>query len=124
MVIIRDGKEKRIKVTIDELKDEKKTFLTTKELGMNVQDITPEIAQSLGLETSDGVLVADVEMGSVAENAGILRGDVIVQVNRHDIENIDAYKAVMDTVQKGDTILFLIKRGSSTIYVALKMEKE
>ncbi|MFV1951515.1 MAG: DegQ family serine endoprotease [Nitrospinota bacterium] len=124
VVIIRNGKQKRVKATIAELKDEKKTLLSTRKLGMNVQDITPEIAQSLGLEESDGVLVANVEAGSAAENAGILRGDVIVQVNRQDIKNITDYKKIMDKGREGDTILFLIKRGSSTIYVALKMEEE
>lgn len=124
VVIIRNGTEKRVKVAIAELKDEKKILLSTRKLGMNVQDITPEIAQSLGLEESDGVLVANVEAGSAAENAGILRGDVIVQVNRHDIKNINDYKETMDKAREGDTILFLIKRGNSTIYVALKMEEE
>ncbi|MBI5183322.1 MAG: Do family serine endopeptidase [Nitrospinae bacterium] len=127
MVIIREGQKKRMKVTIAELKDEgekKKILLSTNKLGMNVQEITPEISQGLGLENNNGVLVTDVEVGSPADEGGILRGDVIIQVNRQDIKDINNYRDAMDKVKEGDTILFLIKRGSSTIYVTAKMEKE
>jgi serine protease Do len=55
-------------------------------LGVMIQDLTEELAESLGLEDTDGVLVSDVVSGAPAEKAGLQRGDVIVQVNGEDVE--------------------------------------
>lgn len=56
-----------------------------KRLGIAIQNITPDIAQTLSLKDSNGILVAQVEPGSPAENAGLQRGDIIREVNRKPI---------------------------------------
>jgi serine protease Do len=56
-------------------------------LGVTIQDITPELAKSFGFKSSEGALVSSVAKGSPAENAGMLRGDVILRFNGKEISN-------------------------------------
>lgn len=124
-LILRDGKEMTLKVKIGEMKEEKEAGVVEKsqnELGMQVQDITPEIASSLSLEDTAGVIVSEVEPDSSAANAGIARGDIIKEVNRVPIKNLSDYKRALKTV-KGKSVLILLKRGDSTLFVTLKVKE-
>lgn len=123
VIVIRDGKRKVIKTTIDKLEDTGVPVSTNIEkMGLRVQDITPDLKQSLDLDSQDGVLVADVIFDSPASAAGIRRGDVIAEINREKINNLHDFQEKMGKVDTEDTLLFLIKRGGSTIYIAVKMK--
>jgi serine protease Do len=63
-----------------------------------------------------------VKQGSVTENAGIARGDIITQINTTSIENSKMYLKAVSTLKKGDIVRFLIKRGESTLFVAMKVD--
>jgi serine protease Do len=56
-------------------------------LGVRIQELTPALAQSLHIDTTEGVLVADVSKGSPAAKAGLKRGDVIVSFNGHAVQS-------------------------------------
>ncbi len=119
--VVREGAKKIISVTIEVLKDAEEQVASLGDpLGLQVQDITPELAQSLDLEDSEGVLVADVQAGEAGGEAGVRRGDVISEVNRKPIKNIADYKMVTSKIKKGGTVLLLVKRSGSTIYIAVK----
>ena len=90
-------------------------------LGLQVQDITEELAKNLKLEGSEGVLVSDVTAGNAASEAGIRRGDVISEMNRSTVKDMRDYQNLLASVEKGSSVLFLIKRGGSTIYIAVKV---
>ena len=85
-----------------------------------MQTLTPEIAENLGLEETKGVVVSAVESGSAADEAGIRRGDVILEVNRQAVEDAEGYKSALKKVEKGKNVLFLVRRGENTIFLALK----
>ena len=91
-------------------------------LGMQGQDITPGLAQSLNLDSEEGVLVSDVTAGLSAAEAGIRRGDVITEIDRKPISNMVEYKRSLGTIKKGRTVLFLVRRSGSTIYIAVKIK--
>lgn len=124
--VIRNGSKRTLSVTIAVLKDEEVKVAALDPLGIQVQDITPELAQTLKLESSEGVLVADVTPGESGAEAGIRRGDVINQVginsatNTQPVKNQADYDRILSTVKEGDTILFLVNRGGTTIYIAIK----
>ena len=121
--VIRDGSRKVLRITIEVLKDTKETVVAKADpLGLQVQDITEELAQSLKLEGVDGVLVSDVVAGNAASEAGIRRGDVISEMNRVPVKNLQDYNNLLANVEKGSSVLFLVKRGGSTIYIAVKVE--
>jgi serine protease Do len=122
MKVLRDKKELQLTVSVGELKDEEVVASAPEkgELGMTVQRLTPQIAESLGLEKAEGVVVSAVDPGSAADEAGIRRGDVILEVDRKPIRNIDEYKKSLAGVRKGKGVLLLVRRGESTLFLALK----
>jgi serine protease Do len=89
-------------------------------MGLTVQRLTPQIAESLGLEKAEGIVVSAVEPGSAADEAGIRRGDVIVEIDRKPIRNLEEYKKSIGTIRKGKGVLFLVRRGESTLFLALR----
>ena len=58
-------------------------------LGVLIQKVTPEIAESLGLEHARGALVADVVANGPAAAAGVKVGDVIVEFDGHPVERVE-----------------------------------
>jgi serine protease Do len=120
--VIRDGKKKVLDVTIAILKDEKIKVAALNPIGIQVQDITPDIAQSLKLGNVEGVLVSDVTPGEPGGEAGLKRGDIISEVNRNKVQNTGDYNRVASKLKSGDTALMLVKRGGTTIYIAVKLK--
>jgi serine protease Do len=125
--VIRNGKPQTMTVKIGELRDEEVQVAGggTSELGMTVQNLTPDIAESLGIDPkTKGVVVAGIEPGSPADEAGLKRGDVVLEVNRESVENEVEYKKAVKKVEQGKTALLLVRRGDNTIFMALKAPKE
>jgi serine protease Do len=125
MKVLRDKKEVVLNVAVGELKDEEVVASAPEkgELGLTVQRLTPQMAESLGLDKTEGVVVTAVEPGSVADEAGIRRGDVIMEVDRKGIRNLDDYKKAVAGIRKGRGVLFLVRRGDSTLFLALKPQQ-
>jgi serine protease Do len=86
--------------------------------GFAVQDLNPEIAQQLGLDTDEGVLITSIKPGSPADDAQLRRGDVILEVDRSAIGDVGDLRTQLDAADEG--ALFLIRRGDSTIFVPIK----
>jgi serine protease Do len=87
--------------------------------GMAVQEITPELARGLGLNPDEGgVVIASVQPGSPAGEAGLQSGDVIKEVNRQKIKGLRDYNQGLE--KTGQSLLLLIKRGSGRIFVVLQ----
>ncbi|MBI1998016.1 MAG: DegQ family serine endoprotease [Deltaproteobacteria bacterium] len=125
MKVLRDKKEISLTVSVGELKDEEVVASAPEkgELGLTVQRLTPQMAESLGLDRTEGVVVSAVEPGSAADEAGIRRGDVIMEVDRKAIRNLDEYKKAVAGIRKGRGVLFLVRRGDSTLFLALKPQR-
>jgi serine protease Do len=122
--VIRDKKTETLNVTISELKDEEVAAGGSQEeegFGLTVQNLTPDIAESLGISSDvKGVVVAGVEPGSSADDAGLRRGDVILEVNREAVKDVGAYRKALKAAGKGKNVLFLVRRGDNSIFLALK----
>ena len=89
--------------------------------GMEVQALTPDIAQQLGLpQGSAGVVVSEVEVSSPAAVAGVHSGDVIVEINRTPMRTVGDYKRVVAKLGKKDNILLLINRRGGKLFIAIK----
>ncbi|MFQ5849426.1 MAG: DegQ family serine endoprotease [Candidatus Binatia bacterium] len=118
----REGEEVIVWVTIGELKEEE-VVASAKgmgNLGLTVQKLTPQIAESLGLDRAEGVVVTFVEPGSPGDEAGLQRGDVILEIDRKPIRDLKDYRKAIARIAKGKGILFLVRRGETTIFLALK----
>lgn len=122
MKVLRDKKEVFLNVVVGELKDEEIVASTEEkgELGLAVQRITPEIAESLGLERAEGVVITSVAPNGPAAEAGLRRGDVILEIDRKPIRSVPDYTKALAEVKKGKGVLFLVRRGDNTLFLALK----
>ena len=67
-------------------------------------------------------MISSVEPGSRADEAGLRARDVILEVNRAAVKDVDSYQQAMNAGGKSKIVLILVKRGDSTIYFALKPE--
>ncbi len=123
LLVLSEGKEIKVKVKIGEMKEEKEAASEKieKDLGMDLQEITPEIAKYFSLEDTTGLIVTEVEADSAAGNAGIVRGDIIKEVNKVPVKKLSDYKSALKGI-KGNTVLLLVKRGESTLFVTLKIK--
>ena len=119
--ILRDKRELTIPVRVEKLKDEEVNVSAQEKdhLGLTVQKVTPEIAESMGIKRAEGVVITSVEPGSAADEAGLEQGDIIVEVNRKLIHDLSEYKKAV-AAQKGKRILFLVRRGENTMFLTLK----
>jgi serine protease Do len=122
--IWREGKPLTVKVKVGELKDEPVAQAEEKmevDLGMSVQEITPEMARQLLLREPGGVLVSQVEPGGTADEAGVQRGDVIWEINGKGIRSLADYRERIGRVKKGEILRLLIKRGERNLYLTIRV---
>jgi serine protease Do len=85
--------------------------------GLNVENLTPEMARELNVPANTkGVVVTDVDPGSKAAEAGLRRGDVIQEVNRHPVTDRQQFEAALR--HSGNSPLFLVNRQGNTLFVA------
>jgi serine protease Do len=128
--IMRDGEEKDVSVKVGERKPEVTEAMEQpaqkegeESFGITVSDITPDIAQQYGISAKIGVVVTDVTDNSPADEAGIMKGDVIHEINSVEIKNTDDFeKAVKGKTERGRDVVVLIERGNAMIYLAFTMK--
>ena len=118
--VVRDTKKKEVTVKIEAFPDEEKISKAPieTELGMSVQDITPDLAEHLDLSEAKGILVTNIISEGPADKANIQRGDIIIEVDKQKITNVKTFKKVIKKGKK--TLLFLINRGEHVLYTAVK----
>ena len=124
--MLREGKTLKLNLKVGELKDEAAPAAAEKaklELGMSVQEITPEIARQLRLGDLQGVVVGQVEAGSAADEAGIQRGDVIREINGQAIRKSERLSERSGEAQKGRDRPPLVRRGERNLYLTLRAAK-
>lgn len=89
-------------------------------LGMDVQELTAELAEKFKLKETKGVLIAKVESNSLAQGEGLREGDLIKEVNRAEVASVAEFSAAVAKVRRGETILLRIQRENRAFYVVLK----
>jgi serine protease Do len=120
--IARDGKVTDRQVKLGEMEEKAevaKTPSTHKRLGIAVQNLTPEIAKGLGLKKETGVVVTQVEPGSPASDAGIQTGDVIRELNRKPVKDVEDFVQKIEKVKDQDSVLLFVQRGQNSLFAAV-----
>jgi len=135
LTVVRDGREQQVRATLGEFAqtarregeqdgsqqgDGAAAGETTGKLGVRLQPLTPELARELELPAgTQGVAVADVDPNGPAADAGIQRGDVIVQANRQPVRSsVDLTAAVGRTGTR--PALLLVNRRGNTIFLTVR----
>jgi Do/DeqQ family serine protease len=127
--VLRNGDTKDVAMTLGDM-PVKKSAANTREkpspsdsdepkLGIAVTELTPEIRQQLELAAdTKGIVVADVQEGGSAAEAGLQPGDVIQEVNRKPIQNYNDFRS--QVMNHGtDPLLFRVKRDGHSTYIAI-----
>jgi serine protease Do len=126
---------KRVEVEIYRDGKPLKVFVTTapaESAPVQAQSPTEREAGPLGLSVAElgaaqrargltGVVVTDLEVGGIAEDSGIQRGDVIMSVNQKKVRNLAEYQRAMKDAESRGAATLLIRRGSASIYFSLKL---
>ena len=92
-------------------------------IGIEPQDITPALAESLKLKNVRGALVAKVVRGSPAEKAGVKAGDVITSIESKGIQDSVAAMAVIAGLKPGQDVKFQVTRSEKVIDLAINVAK-
>jgi serine protease Do len=124
LTVVRDGKEQSLNARLEAVEPQRRAAASggTREgagrFGLSVEPLTAERARQLGVETRTGVLVAAVEPGSPASEAGLRAGDVIEQVDRKAVTSVDDLRAALTTGSA--PALLLVHRGATTVFVTVE----
>jgi serine protease Do len=125
--VIRGGDTKELTIKVAARPDEeaKKPEEPKKEvrLGMTLQNLTPDLARQLGLKEAKGVVVTGVERGSPAAEAGLMRGDVILEAAHQPVNTIDDFYSQADKLKEGEGLLLLVQRREVTQYLVLETSR-
>ena len=128
LAIVREGNEKNISVTIGEQpssfsgynKEDTKDIYD--KFGLSFQELTPEIAKTLGYTQSKGVIVKEIQQASPASRVGLKSGMLIEEVNRKAVRDINDIKIAIKQSSNPQKVLLRVRSGQTSQYVALVAE--
>jgi serine protease Do len=115
----RGGTAAEHKVVLAEAPKPDGASLARRQFGLHLQQLKEELAKAMRLAVDRGLLVAAVDEGSPAAGAGIRPGDIVVQVDRYRVDDLDTLGQLLDQVNGGDRILFYVVRGRAVARVVL-----
>ena len=125
--LIRKGKKKTITMRLGEMPTDPSAHHSDEPssdiFGMKVEKITPEIARKLDTTPGKGVVVSQVEQGGPAAEAGVAVGDLIMEINRHDVNDAKSYGKIVGKIRPGETALMVVKRKTRSFYMAITAPK-
>jgi serine protease Do len=121
--ILRKGSPMEVQVAVGEFNQSKPVAVSMKEnkLGFEVANLTPDLAEKLGVSNEKGVVISNVDANGPAAWVGLKKGAVIVEVNQKKISTVDEFNEALQGTPAGKPILFLIKQGDATRFVSIKV---
>ena len=126
--VLRAGQPRELYVTLSERPKEdqlQKQAQPAFELGLRVESLSGSTARSMDIKEKQGVVVVDVSQGSASDDAGLQRGDVIKEVNDRSVKDLADYNDAIAKARAKNPdkpIVFLIKRGDATRFLAVQPE--
>ena len=132
---VRNGKKQETTITVadraklfasrlgDEEQGNDESEPKQSKLGISVRALTPEMADRLDVAAGKGVIVQEVKPGSFAEDVGLARGDIILEVNKQPVNNEDEFNRAISSLKSGQDVVFLVRqrgagRQGGTIFLA------
>jgi len=129
LAVLRNNAATTVKVTLGNLDDglaehipQQKTPYTHHDLGIEVDNLTPDIANRLGYTNDHGVVITKVDPTGAGAIAGLKKGILIMAVNRKKVESLDQYQAALKDTKSNEPILLQIKQGKLIRYLSILTE--
>jgi serine protease Do len=123
VTVLRDSKRQELKVTVADLArvfpdrfgtgrtDEgEPTEGTQARFGITIENLTDARRQTMNLKQAGGVLISQVEPGSFSDDINMLRGDILLEINRQPINSVEDVKRIQNTLKAGDAVAFKVLR--------------
>lgn len=129
--IVRDGKPNQVELVVQEAPRERpKRSQTTASSastahplsGVVFDDVTPPLARQMDLPVNSGVVVTDIEEGSLAEASGLQPGDLVLELNRQAVKDFGAFQRMADPLKPTDLALLLVMRQGNALYIPIQGE--
>ena len=125
LVVVRKGKRKTLEVTIGN-QPQSLALLTgqdefLKKLGLEVQPLTPELAEQFGYGVKEGVIITGVAPGSPAAMAGLRPGMLVEEVNHQKVRTLKDFARALVQSKKTGRVLFLVRDREFRRYVAIRL---
>jgi serine protease Do len=120
----RNSKTQKVPVTVGKLPSEKMASEASSPVGqsqwgLQLQEVTPQMARQRGLPHEAGVMIAGVQPGSPAERAGLQPGDLIREVSRQPVQSMQEVRDALAKTENQDSVVLLVKRAQGSIFVAM-----
>ena len=129
--LIRDGKPYQADLIIQEAPREraKKSQMASSAVstahplaGVVFDDVTPPLARQMDLPVNNGVVVTDIEEGSLADTSGLQPGDVVLELNRQHVNSFLILQRLADPLKPTDLALLLVNRQGNVMYIPVQGE--
>jgi len=124
--ILRNGKSTKLNVTIEPLDEGRKVSLRTKEdpidksrLGIEVVPLNMKQREKMNVDT--GVVVSKILPNSAAAIAGIRQGDIILSLNREEVDSVDELEELVRSAPENEAIPVLVHRNQAPMFLALTL---
>lgn len=131
--VLRDGRTRQMEVEIGRRPSSEQPDMRsgqqgqpddlTQNLGLVVQNLTDDLARRFEYEGQEGVIVTQVQPGSLAAQAGLQAGMLITEVNRKPVSNTRQFARAVNQERDGDSILLLVSTGQVSQYVTIELPK-
>jgi serine protease Do len=132
---VRNGKKQETSVTVadraklfaarlgDDEENGEETTPKESKLGLTVRAVTPEMADRLEIPAGKGVIVQDIKPSSFADDVGLTRGDVVLEINKQPVNSEDDFSKISSSLKSGQDVVFLVRqrgagRQDGTIFLA------
>lgn len=123
LTVLRKDQTITVPVTVGEFSDKSLTATSQNNpFGIEVGNITPEIAQALGLSQGEGVVITKVNPTSAAAMAGLKKGALVLGVNRQRVSSVEEFNDAIAKTPKDSPLLLQIKQGDNYLFVSLQQK--
>jgi serine protease Do len=136
LTILRDGKQMTLNVTCEEqpadfglvragpqgLRNPEISHF--EKLGLQVEDLTPQVAQQLRIKTEHGVVITDVSAGSPADLAGLRSGMVITEADHQPVKTVEDFHKILEKRPLDKGVLLLVRSAEGSRFVVIQVQSE
>jgi serine protease Do len=133
LTVLRDGEQIELEVTCrkqpgdyglagsQSVRPEARESSRFEKLGLEVETLTDNVAEQLGLDVTEGVVITDVRSGSPAAEAGLEPGTVITQANRKSVKSVDEFRKALEEKPLSEGVLLLVRGDRGARFLVLSV---
>ncbi len=121
--IVRNGNELKKVVEVgalDTAQTESQVISPAARLGIELDDLTPDLADQLGYRFEEGIVIKSIEANSAAQRAGLRPGMLILEINRHEVTSVDTFNDVIARSESIEPVLLLVQYRGRIHYLIIR----